>query len=441
MSTATFSLPTGFTYNDLREFLESELQEDFGGAGNYLWLRDFDDATVTYSGGNGLYQRDYTIANNDVTWGQPVEVVARTQYQKVAEMAAFSVGGITDAGDYVLRTGKIFECGNYADKNFSLTPAEAQAAVAAFAPVPNDLEHRPSILDGKLGHLQAVEMAADGLSLVGTVAIPKWLHETIGDAPLKASLAFDRTTKRIAKNGLVLDPRVADSALFGAYAEFAGRRHSAGDQSTIQAIHDHAVKAGADCAPAKMSEPEKALTFWETARAFFTGQDLITPPPAAQPPARAEEHVPMSTTTPAAPQETANEKALREEVERLRRKDIERDAAIFSRDLFDARRALPAEVPILTAIFAQALADDRADAALVTFAATDGTEQKVSRVDAVKALFAARPVHMLTAETVGNPNFVVLSAASGDKDDPDGTKAAAASATAWAERANGTTGK
>jgi hypothetical protein len=407
MPHARFSLPEGYTYNDLRQFLEAELQEDFGGRDAYLWLRDFDDATVTYSGNDSaLYQRTYTIASGDVTWGQPTEVTAKTTYVKVAEMAAFSIGDGTDDGEFVIRRGKVFEIGEYPDKAFSLTADEAKAVVAAFTPVPNDIEHRPSILDGKLGELRAVEMAEDGTSLMGTVAIPKWLNDTIGGAALKVSLAFDRATKRIAKNGLVLNPRVADAALFGAYAEFAGKRHNKADQDAVQAVHDHAVSLGATCpASAQMSkEPgmtdTKAPTRMEKFMAWLAGEGEGDTAQFAADPPKAE--APKVDAVP-----DPEKVALMARIAAMEKERLAERAAVFADAEIAAKRALPAEKASLIAAFTDAADDDAAHPRTVTFAV--GTEEKTgTRVDALKARFAARPPHVLTEELLTDADAQAL---------------------------------
>lgn len=72
--------------------------------------------------------------------------------------ATFDAGlTFAEGREHVRRVGKIFECGDYPDKAFSLTEEEATAAAAAFTPVPLDLEHLPTVLDGKLGRLVSVE--------------------------------------------------------------------------------------------------------------------------------------------------------------------------------------------------------------------------------------------------------------------------------------------
>lgn len=171
----------------------------------------------------------------------------------------FSVTRFSEDGEYVVREGKVFECGDYPDKDFSLSEAEADEAIAAFNPQPNDLEHRSTILDGKLGVIQEVRRV--GKDLIGKVRIPKWLDNIQGAAPMGVSLAFNRS-KRIVGNALTLNPRISDAqvaAAFTASADYApgdafdffisfvGRRHSTTDQTDLQAVHDLIVKLGAEC--------------------------------------------------------------------------------------------------------------------------------------------------------------------------------------------------
>jgi hypothetical protein len=437
MKTARFSLPDGWNYGDLRAFLESELQEDFGSDYNWIWLRDFTDTDVYYTAGDGdLIQRPYTIQSGDAIWGQPTEVVARTIYQPVASMAAYPLATFAAAADgYVLRTGKIFEAGEYADKGFAITPEELAAAAREFRAVPNNIEHGPCVLDGKLGELRAVE--ARGRDLFGTVAIPEWLHETVGDKPLKVSLEWIRKTKRIAGNALVLNPRVPDAALmaaFSASAAFAGKRHSATDQDALDAAHAAIVKAGANCeGKADMSDAHKIGVF-DTLKALFTGESQS---PAARssavPPARAKEQDvaeldelkgQIATLTQAIQGMQAQFSTTAEQQQRTR-------AAEYADAAIRANKALPAERGALVALFAQALADDAAHAATVTFGA--GEQDKGGRVDALVALVRARPAHRMTEELVPD-NVTTLFADGRDQKKPgsvaDDVQAAVAYATA-----------
>jgi len=127
----------------------------------------------------------------------------------------------TAARGYVLRRGKVFEVGEFPDKGFSLTAEEAAAAVASFAPVPANLEHRQTVLDGRLGDLVEVKLADDGKTLLGTLLEPKWLADLLPNGARKVSLEWDKAKKQIVGIAHVLSPRIADAAVFNAYAQFA----------------------------------------------------------------------------------------------------------------------------------------------------------------------------------------------------------------------------
>ena len=169
-------------------------------------------------------------------------------WQSDAKHTAFTadLSHFGETGGMVLRRGKIFEAGDYPDKAYSMTPEELLAAVADFAPVPLDLEHTPTVLDGKLGELRAVELGDDAWSLYGTVALPQWLDEQLG-GECKVSCTWDRNAKRVTKLALVNNPRVPDAAIMAAFAAAQGRHDTADGQFTLQMIHDMAARAGAIC--------------------------------------------------------------------------------------------------------------------------------------------------------------------------------------------------
>jgi hypothetical protein len=168
------------------------------------------------------------------------------------------------AGNYVLREGKIFEAGSYPDKEFELSPEELQAVAATFVPVPIDLEHTPTVLDGKMGTLQSVRVSPDGRTLFGTVALPRWLDSLLNDGERKVSCAFHKLSKRLLKLSLVINPRVNDAALMAAFSssDFAQRQDTPEGQSVMQMIHDMTARSGAVCvAPAGQSAEMSAAQF------------------------------------------------------------------------------------------------------------------------------------------------------------------------------------
>jgi hypothetical protein len=127
------------------------------------------------------------------------------------------------AEEYVERDGLIFRSGSYEAQGFSLTPEELAAAAADFTPVPVELEHTLSkgglhILDGHLGQLKAVRVGADGASLFGTVALPRWLDRRHRAEGGKVSASWDRGRKRLLALGVVFHPAVKDAAIFSDFA-------------------------------------------------------------------------------------------------------------------------------------------------------------------------------------------------------------------------------
>ena len=318
--------------------------------------------------------------------------------------------------DYVRRTGTIFRVGNYPTKDFSLTADEARAAIAAFTPCSVDLEHIPTVLSDRLGTLETVEMAADGETLVGTVALPAWLDALLGEDERKVSATWNRETKMLQGLAIVRTPHVTDAALFAAFsaaepaaaipvaveAEFMGKRHSASDQDRLNAIAEHAVALGAENpgmtgAPAVARQPAQKGTA-KMSNPFTAALDYLrgTEYPADDLAAFAAA-IPATPATATGP--TEREKALEAQVASLVQRDIDRDAAQFADTEIAERRAFPGERAALVASFTQAATDDRANPATVTFAAGSETKQG-SRVDALRALTGARLPHKLAGERV-----------------------------------------
>ena len=127
-------------------------------------------------------------------------------------------------GDFVVRRGTFFQVGEYPDKQFALTEAEADAAIACFAPVPLNIEHIPTIFDGKLGMVQ--RLWREGKNILAEYAIPRWLHEVTQGEAIKISSEWGRTTKRPQGGAFVLNPRVTDAVMQAAFKRFDRIDHS-----------------------------------------------------------------------------------------------------------------------------------------------------------------------------------------------------------------------
>lgn len=329
-----------------------------------------------------------------------------------ARLATFTLPAVAEpSGDFVLRQGKIFEAGDYPDHAFTITPEELRETVAAFQPVPLVLDHLATrhgittVFDGKLGELRAVELGPDGQSLLGTVALPRWLDEVLGAGERKVSVEIDRQTRQLTALGLTTNPAIPDAALLSAYATFAGRRHSSADLKDLQAIHDLAVAQGAECTATMSREDagEKGRTQMgfkdAVARWFSAGMpdDFDPAVDDAGKAALSDPKTPASQGDDALKASFAQELAARDSrIAALEAERRQNAAATFADSLVTAKKALPAEKPAIVAAFVRAAEDDAVHPATVTL----GEGKSGGRVDALKALYDARPAHILTAETL-----------------------------------------
>lgn len=145
-------------------------------------------------------------------------------------MELFEIGFSTEdketvaLGDYVMRDAPlVFECKNYPDKKFSMTPEEGKAAVVEFnsrkskEPVLLRASHKTNPLDGKLGRLVHLECDDTG-KMSGKVALPRWLHEEFKGQAIPISVGFDRNRKTLTHVGLVDSPRVNGARIEAAFA-------------------------------------------------------------------------------------------------------------------------------------------------------------------------------------------------------------------------------
>lgn len=391
------------SHSTIRSLLQAAINAKLKKTNNYIYIRDVFDDTVVYdletsSSGqyaSKTYQCAYVIdTNRKVTLADPEEVLPVLSYEPLVSMAHFplTVAGALFGNGQVTRRGKIFEAGDYPDKTFDISAEELQAAVDAFEPVDLDIEHMPTVLDGKLGQLKSVAVADDGMSLLGEVELPEWLHELIGNVALRVSTTWDRMEKRLIGLALVLNPRVSDAAVFSA---FAGRRHSSADAKDFQSIHDLMVTHGAICA-AEMSDDNNEE---DQPMAGNTKSTATTTPP--QPP-------PAATTATEATAEDAMIKrlqALEEQNARLMRDAIDARAAAFADTTIRDNRAYPSERPSIIDDYTQAALDDHDRPTQVSFA--KGEERATgTRIEALAARYAARARHAVVAG--GNGDTRVL---------------------------------
>lgn len=410
------------SFSEIESLVRAALVKAHAGA-SYAYCRDVYPAAVIYSveipsgnssktdPGNGVYyKRSFALTEGEsgyeVTLGK-VETVTTTREYKTVK--AFSLTKFSEGeGDYIEYPGTIFEAGDYPDKGVTFTPEDLIAAAAAFTPVDNDLEHRETLLSGKLGSLSDVQAVDNGNRLVGMVRIPKWFHalnkgEDGKPLPIGVSLAYD-ANKRIVGNALTLSPRIKSAQVAAAFTEFVGKRNSGRDQKDLQQVHDTAVRLGAVCGSEYTAHPPKEkktpMKLGEFISRLFSGGgnvDLDQEIDTGGAPA---------TTTFANPETDR----LKAENAALRAQQLKAEAVKFTDELTRDRRILPAQAEGIQALFVQAAADD-ATAGVATFS-NEGAFTPGDRVKALRSIWTAAPQHSLTKEQL--KDAIVVEFAKGD---------------------------
>lgn len=159
------------------------------------------------------------------------------------------------AGDVTI-PGPLFEVGEYPEKNFSLTEAEADAAIAAFTPVPMNSEHHDdatfhgAALKGAWGQIEKIWR--DGKQIMAQYNVPGWLAGAVRDKgiKLKTSAEWDRNTKQLVAAAWTLKPYLTGNDVIAAFSAVDLNGHPVPPPSTEQEIkvpaHDHGMitKAG-----------------------------------------------------------------------------------------------------------------------------------------------------------------------------------------------------
>lgn len=111
------------------------------------------------------------------------------------------------------RDAKIFEAGEYPDKELTVTEEDLDEMVGNFTETPVKIEHTDSPLD-PLGTVKRIWRK--GSELFARLAFPGDLAAFLKRRGIrKLSVALYRNPLRLAEVSLVLSPRVADAAMFG----------------------------------------------------------------------------------------------------------------------------------------------------------------------------------------------------------------------------------
>lgn len=125
---------------------------------------------------------------------------------------------------YKVRTGKLFEVGEYSDKGIpKVTTEDLDRLVANFNPldigfsdnegVNINIEHRKTLFDGHIGKLARVWREGDGL--MGDCIVSPFISTVLDDTGYKGvSIEVSQDLSNIKGLALTMNPRVAAAALF-----------------------------------------------------------------------------------------------------------------------------------------------------------------------------------------------------------------------------------
>lgn len=131
------------------------------------------------------------------------------------------------------RQGVVFRSGDYGEKG-AYTDADL-ANMTGNEPLPVNLEHRHSLLSGKLGQLTRRWFGKDenGKSaLFGEWLEPEPLAQLLGETERKVSIELDKATKQPVGLALTWNPHIKDAALFTEAVEKAYVQFSNGETIT-----------------------------------------------------------------------------------------------------------------------------------------------------------------------------------------------------------------
>ena len=121
----------------------------------------------------------------------------------------------------VEKDAKIFEAGDYPDKEITVTEDDLDVIVGNFTGVPVKIEHADSPLD-PLGTVKRIWR--QGRELFAQLAFPSDLAAFLERRGVKKlSVALYKDPLRLAEVSLVLSPRVPSAAMFGEDTEVRGR--------------------------------------------------------------------------------------------------------------------------------------------------------------------------------------------------------------------------
>jgi len=137
----------------------------------------------------------------------------------------------------VEKDAKIFEAGEYPDKEITVTEADLDGIIESFTEVPVKVEHTDSPLD-PLGTVKRIWRR--GKDLFARLAFPSDLAGFLERRGIKKlSVALHKDPLRLAEVSLVLSPRVPSAAMFGQTGEHGnaeGKEEAERRQENVTAL-------------------------------------------------------------------------------------------------------------------------------------------------------------------------------------------------------------
>jgi hypothetical protein len=114
------------------------------------------------------------------------------------------------------REAKLFEAGDYPDRDITFTGADLDAVIAGFKvgqKIPIKIGHSDTPFDGLLG--QVTRLWRVGSSLMGTLSFPEHVWDFLEKMNTKKlSVGFDRLSRRIKEVSIVSHPRILTARVF-----------------------------------------------------------------------------------------------------------------------------------------------------------------------------------------------------------------------------------
>ena len=386
------------SYQQIECVLRAALQEAHPydpDAGTYPWIKDVYDDVVVYEFNSKLYRRTYRIdGDSKAKLSDEQEVIEERNYEPVVTTSEFAL--FSESEEYEVWRGKIFEAGDYPDKDFNMSEEELKAAEARFKPFDIDLEHIDTVLNKKLG--RGTKLYAQGKELFAEVQIPKWLSKVLGKS-VKVSASWDRSTKTLLGLALCRNPRISDAQLVAAFT-LSGE----GKPDTNNG-------GAAPSKPAQKSGGQKDMTLTKRLAALFgRPSDDFDPSKLSYEGEGLKQDFKESEDEVKEPDtQTA---AFAKEVQAMRLARLNDLAEAFANEAIAKGKALPAQKDSLVALFKAAAQADSLNESLVHFDSDTGQLKEGTSIAALRKLIQDQPVNELTGEK-GKSYFAVEN---GDED-------------------------